>query len=188
MVRVVDNKGCEANKPTLLSQPEALHIETVYEDPFCRSSRTGSIEIRVNGGTEPYLYYWNNSKSDVSIMQNIPAGDYVVGVIDANECKSEEITITLTDVDVPCLRIPNVFTPNGDGVNDAWLIENIEMFPAAEVYIFNRWGQLMFTSKGYTEPWDGSYRGHFVPAGTYMYVIDLFNDEEPYEGTVTILY
>lgn len=188
MVRVVDNNGCEANKPTLLSQPEALHIETVYEDPFCRSSRTGSIEIRVNGGTEPYLYYWNNSKADVSIMQNIPAGDYVVGVIDANECKSEEITITLTDVDVPCLRIPNVFTPNGDGVNDAWLIENIEMFPAAEVYIFNRWGQLMFTSKGYTEPWDGSYRGHFVPAGTYMYVIDLFNDEEPYEGTVTILY
>ncbi|MBQ2573592.1 MAG: hypothetical protein II575_05170, partial [Bacteroidales bacterium] len=134
MVRVVDNNGCEANKPTLLSQPEALHIETVYEDPFCRSSRTGSIEIRVNGGTEPYLYYWNNSKADVSIMQNIPAGDYVVGVIDANECKSEEITITLTDVDVPCLRIPNVFTPNGDGVNDAWLIENIEMFPAAEVY------------------------------------------------------
>lgn len=187
-VRVVDNNGCVAAKPTLLSQPDVLQVETLVENPFCRGSRTGSIEMKVTGGTEPYMYYWNNSKSDVSIMQNMYAGEYVVGVVDGNECKSEEITITLTDVDVPCLRIPNVFTPNGDGVNDIWEIVNIDMFPEAEVYVFNRWGQLLFTSKGYTEPWDGSYRGHFVPAGTYMYIIDLFNDDDPYEGTVTIIY
>ncbi len=187
-VRIVDNNGCAVAKPTLLSQPDVLQVETLVENPFCRGSRTGSIELRATGGTEPYMYYWNNSKGDVSIMQNMYAGEYVVGVIDGNECKSEEITITLTDVDVPCLRIPNVFTPNGDGVNDTWEIVNIEMFPEAEIYVFNRWGQLMFTSKGYTEPWDGRYRGHFVPAGTFMYIIDLFNDEEPYEGTVTIIY
>jgi len=187
-IKVVDNNGCVAIKPTLLSQPDALQLETLIEHPFCRGSRTGSIELKAIGGTEPYMYFWNNSKGDVSIMQNMYAGEYVVGVIDGNECKSEEITITLTDVDVPCLRIPNVFTPNGDGVNDIWEIVNIEMFQEAEIYVFNRWGQLMFTSKGYTEPWDGRYRGHFVPAGTYMYIIDLFNDEEPYEGTVTIIY
>lgn len=187
-VRVVDNNGCAVAKPTLLSQPDALQVETLIEHPFCRGSRTGSIEMKATGGTEPYMYYWNSSKADVSIMQNMYAGEYVVGVIDGNQCKSEEITITLTDVDVPCLRIPNVFTPNGDGVNDIWLIDNIEMFPEAEVYVFNRWGQLLYTSKGYTEPWDGNYRGHFVPAGTYMYIIDLFNDEEPYEGTVTVIY
>ena len=187
-IKVVDNNGCVVVKPTLLSQPDVLQVETLIEHPFCRGSRTGSIELKAIGGTEPYMYYWNNSKGDVSIMQNMYAGEYVVGVIDGNECKSEEITITLTDVDVPCLRIPNVFTPNGDGVNDIWEIVNIEMFPEAEIYVFNRWGQLMFTSKGYTEQWDGSYRGHFVPAGTYMYIIDLFNDEEPYEGTVTIIY
>jgi gliding motility-associated-like protein len=121
-------------------------------------------------------------------MQNIPAGEYVVSVVDGNQCKSADMTVVLTDVDVDCLRIPNVFTPNGDGVNDTWEIVNIEMFPAAEVRIFNRWGQQLFSSKGYAEPWDGSYRGHFVPAGTYMYVIDLFNDEEPYKGAVTIVY
>ena len=187
-IKVVDNNGCVVVKPTLLSQPDVLQVETLIEHPFCRGSRTGSIELKAIGGTEPYMYYWNNSKGDVSIMQNMYAGEYVVGVIDGNECKSDEITITLTDVDVPCLRIPNVFTPNGDGVNDIWEIVNIEMFPEAEIYVFNRWGQLMFTSKGYTEQWDGSYRGHFVPAGTYMYIIDLFNDEEPYEGTVTIIY
>ena len=121
-------------------------------------------------------------------MQNMAAGEYVVGVIDGNECMATEVTVKLIDVDIPCLRIPNVFTPNGDGVNDTWVIGNIEMFPAAEVYVFNRWGQLMFTSKGYAEDWDGRYRGHFVPAGTYLYIIDIFDDEDPYEGTVTIIY
>jgi gliding motility-associated-like protein len=188
MLHVIDNNNCDVAEPVLVSQPDAIEMNIVPEDPFCRNSRTGKIMVNVVGGVEPYLYNLNNSRSDVSYMQNIPAGEYAVSVVDGNQCKSAEITVILTDVDVDCLRIPNVFTPNGDGVNDTWEIVNIEMFPAAEVRIFNRWGQQLFSSKGYAEPWDGSYRGHFVPAGTYMYVIDLFNDEEPYKGAVTIVY
>ena len=187
-VRVTDGNGCGEVKPVYVQQPEMLRVEAVTENPFCRNSRTGKIEIKVTGGVEPYIYYWNNGKSDVALMQNIPSGEYNVGVIDGNGCKSADVAVSLADVDVACLRIPNVFTPNSDGVNDTWEIQNIEMFPSAEVYVFNRWGQLLFTSKGYAEPWDGSYRGHFVPAGTYLYVIDLFNDDEPYKGTVTIVY
>ena len=73
--------------------------------------------------------------------------------------------------------VPNevfVFTPNGDGVNDTWVIENIWMFPEAYIYIYNRWGQLMYEGRGYDEPWDGSYRGHFVPSGTYLYIVNLY--------------
>ena len=188
MLHVIDNNNCDVAEPVLVSQPDAIEMNIVPEDPFCRNSRTGKIMVNVVGGVEPYLYNLNNSRSEVSYMQNIPAGEYAVSVVDGNQCKSAEITVILTDVDIDCLRIPNVFTPNGDGVNDTWEIVNIEMFPAAEVRIFNRWGQQLFSSKGYAEPWDGSYRGHFVPAGTYMYVIDLFNDEEPYKGAVTIVY
>ena len=188
MLHVIDNNNCDVTEPVLVSQPDAIEMNIVPEDPFCRNSRTGKIMVNVVGGVEPYLYNLNNSRSEVSYMQNIPAGEYAVSVVDGNQCKSAEITVILTDVDIDCLRIPNVFTPNGDGVNDTWEIVNIEMFPAAEVRIFNRWGQQLFSSKGYAEPWDGSYRGHFVPAGTYMYVIDLFNDEEPYKGAVTIVY
>ena len=188
VLHVIDNNNCDVSEPVLVPQPDALQMNVEVEDPFCRNSRTGKINVSAVGGVEPYLYSLNNSTSDVSYLQNIPSGEYVVSVVDGNNCKSTEMLITLTDVDVDCLRIPNVFTPNADGVNDTWEIVNIEMFPAAEVHIFNRWGQLMFTSKGYAEPWDGSYRGHFVPAGTYLYVIDLFNDDEPYKGAVTIIY
>lgn len=188
ILHVIDNNNCDVSEPVLVPQPDALQMNVAVEDPFCRNSRTGKINVSAIGGVEPYLYSLNNSTSDVSYLQNIPSGEYVVSVVDGNGCKSSEMLITLTDVDVDCLRIPNVFTPNGDGVNDIWEIVNIEMFPAAEVRIFNRWGQLLYTSKGYAEPWDGSYRGHFVPAGTYLYVIDLFNDDEPYKGAVTIVY
>ncbi|MBO7481208.1 MAG: gliding motility-associated C-terminal domain-containing protein, partial [Bacteroidales bacterium] len=188
ILHVIDNNNCDVSEPVLVPQPDALQMNVAVEDPFCRNSRTGKINVSAIGGVEPYLYSLNNSTSDVSYLQNIPSGEYLVSVIDGNNCKSTEMLITLTDVDVDCLRIPNVFTPNGDGVNDIWEIVNIEMFPAAEVRIFNRWGQLLYTSKGYAEPWDGSYRGHFVPAGSYLYVIDLFNDDEPYKGVVTIVY
>lgn len=187
-VRVTDANGCEAKKSAIVKQPEEIKIDAVSEDPFCKNSRTGLINVSVIGGVSPYQYYWDNYMSDSSLMMNIPEGQYTVGVIDANECRSQTIKVTLVDVDVDCLRIPNVFTPNGDGINDEWIIANLNMFPEAQIYVFNRWGQLMFKTTGDGEPWDGSYRGHYVPAGTYIYIIDLFNDDEPYKGTVTIVY
>ena len=185
---VFDDNGCNEKKEVFVMQPEIIVVDAEVENPFCIESRTGKINLMATGGTEPYSYYWNGNMSDSSSLLNIPSGRYMLRVVDSNNCWSNEVGVVLTDVNVPCLHIPNVFTPNGDGINDNWLIENIEMFPDAEVKVFNRWGQLLFTSKGYAEPWDGSYRGHFVPAGTYIYIVDLFNDEDTYNGMVTILY
>lgn len=188
VVRVADHNNCEGKMAVLVSQPQKLEVNASVENPFCRHSRTGKIHLTVTGGVEPYLYYWDNYRSDVPEMANIPEGEYPVGVIDDNGCVSEEKVVTLTDVKVSCLHIPNVFTPNGDGINDQWIIGNIEMFPDAQIYVFNRWGQMVYKAKGNDEPWTGELKNHFVPAGTYMYIIDLFNEEEPYEGTVTVLY
>lgn len=68
------------------------------------------------------------------------------------------------------LIIPNVFTPNGDGVEDTWKITGLEDYPADRtVQIFNNWGTLIYSSVGYNEPWDGQG----LPVATYYYVIDL---------------
>lgn len=90
---------------------------------------------------------------------------------------------------VPTVKIPNGFTPNSDGRNDVWVIDFIELFPDCEVEVYNRWGEQLFRSVGYTQPWDGKYRDGFVPVGTYYYVIEL-NDErfpEPYTGPLTVI-
>lgn len=76
----------------------------------------------------------------------------------------------LVDVTQP-LYIPTAFSPNGDGVNDSWVIQNIGAFPQCDVSIYNRWGSLIFYSRGYTQPWDGTYRETIVDTGMYTYQI-----------------
>jgi len=87
------------------------------------------------------------------------------------------------------LHIPSVITPNANGLNDDWRIENIEFYPTCQVEIFNRWGMQVFSSTGYPVNWDGTYYGKDLPMGTYYYVIDIFKPGiKPYTGSVSILH
>ena len=86
--------------------------------------------------------------------------------------------------------IPNMITPNGDGKNDIWRLDFINVFfPEAEIEIYSRWGELLYRSVGYSNAWDGSYKGSPLPVGAYFYTIKLndINDTQTYKGTVTIL-
>jgi gliding motility-associated-like protein len=87
--------------------------------------------------------------------------------------------------------IVNTFTPNGDGVNDRWVIRNIESFPRCLVKIYNRWGNLVWESTGYASPWDGTnmHNGQVLPDGTYFYIIELHSTifRNPFQGWVQVI-
>jgi gliding motility-associated-like protein len=86
------------------------------------------------------------------------------------------------------LVIANAFSPNGDGVNDVWEIPYLNDYPEAKVEIFNRAGQVVFTSVAYTKTWDGKMNGKPLPAGTYYYIIEPKNNGySKLSGYVTIL-
>ncbi len=85
------------------------------------------------------------------------------------------------------VKIPNAFSPNGDNTNDTWVITNIIDYAGATVEVFNRYGQQVYKSTGYSKAWDGTYKGKPLPVATYYYVIDLKNDFEPLTGSVTII-
>ncbi|HEC42725.1 MAG TPA: T9SS type B sorting domain-containing protein, partial [Bacteroides sp.] len=87
------------------------------------------------------------------------------------------------------LKIYTGFTPNGDGINDVWDIDDIVYYPNATVMVYDRWGKLVFSSTGYADNqrWDGKYKGKEMPLGTYYYVIELKDGSEPYKGPVTIV-
>ncbi len=85
------------------------------------------------------------------------------------------------------LKIPNGFTPNGDGVNDTWEIANITFQPDATVEIFDRWGSKIFESKGYTTYWDGTFNGQQLPTHTYFYVISAENGKLRWTGAVNLI-
>ena len=84
--------------------------------------------------------------------------------------------------------IPNAFSPNNDGINDTWFIEPLYLFPECKVDVFNRYGEIVYRSNGYDNPWDGRKNGHPLPTGVYYYIIDLKNPgTKPLTGSVTIL-
>lgn len=102
-----------------------------------------------------------------------------------------EFNCTATDtMTVKILRDiapPNAFTPNGDGVHDVWEIPYLSAYADAMVDVFNRYGQNVYHSKGYTIPWNGRMNGKDVPAGTYYYIINLGAGIKPLTGSVTII-
>ncbi|TPE43077.1 gliding motility-associated C-terminal domain-containing protein [Pontibacter mangrovi] len=104
---------------------------------------------------------------------------------------STEGGCTFTDevvvVVLPFVDIPNTFTPNHDGINDTWQIENIEKYSNCKVQVFNQWGNMVFSSEGYGQPWDGRQNGNPLPMATYYYIIKLDQNEKPLTGSVTIV-
>ena len=90
------------------------------------------------------------------------------------------------------ISIPTAFTPNGNGVNDSWVIKNIDQYPDCMVIVYNRWGDLVFSSKGYETEWDGKYLGITLPTAVYYYVIEnidetLFTEGSKPYGWITIV-
>lgn len=72
-----------------------------------------------------------------------------------------------------CIKVKNAFTPNGDGINDLWLVyDNYECLKNIKVHVFNRYGNSVFESNDYHNDWDGRYKGKSLPDATYYAVID----------------
>lgn len=111
----------------------------------------------------------------------------------------KDITYTLT-VQSPCntvtdevfirvypkVEIPNTFTPNGDGVNDRWLIPSIEGYDKVKLRVVNRYGQLVFETTDAKQTWDGKADGKALPAGTYYYTLYINDDKKGYSGWVLL--
>ena len=95
--------------------------------------------------------------------------------------------LVLTGTD-QCLEIPDIITPNDDGYNDTWKIKNIDLFPNAEVFVFNRWGKLVFNTKNISaNPWDGTFKGRILPTDSYHYILHLNDGSKPRSGVISII-
>ena len=86
-------------------------------------------------------------------------------------------------------NIANTITPNGDGVNDTWQIDEVVAYPNMEIEIFDRWGKLVWRStRGYSVQWDGrNTQGEEMPMNSYYYVINLNDGSDRITGTITIM-
>lgn len=82
--------------------------------------------------------------------------------------------------------IPNAFTPNGDSQNDTWVLPGTESYQDVEVSIYNRWGEMVFYSKGYSIPFDGTYKNEPLPVDTYVYRVVVPSKRFLFNGSLLI--
>ncbi len=184
---VQDQNHCIDSIDIAISEPSQIAASYTVQEPSCIGNNDGYIEVYAIGGSAPYLYSWDEGFIDIPIISGLTQGSYNVSIVDANNCVYEIETVSLTDMNEDCIRIPNAFSPNSDGINDTWIVENLELFANARVNVFNRWGQLLYTGIPGDE-WDGRFNDKLVPTTSYVYVIELYNGSDAYVGIVTVIY
>ncbi|MNU84838.1 hypothetical protein D3C71_745660 [compost metagenome] len=134
----------------------------------------GTIVINPDG---TYTYTPNNgfAGNDTVIVQICDDGTPLPAL-----CVNDTIFITVNPKEkTPDVKVPQAFTPDGDGINDAFVIVGAENYPNNELIIFNRWGNVVYETDGYQNDWKGISTskldiigGDELPTGTYYYIFN----------------
>jgi gliding motility-associated-like protein len=153
----------------------------------------GSIMLNGTGsGIVSWNWFPNTGLTNASVANPeaspVETTTYQLTGTDINGC-SDQDSVTITVIADYNVMISNLMTPNDDGYNDRWVIQNIENYPNTEVIVVNREGQEVFSSDSYDNNWDGTNKyGKPLPDGTYYYILKFpDNEEKIYKGSITIL-
>lgn len=162
----------------VIKEPDLLVLFASVQKDYCLKG-AGRVVTTTVGGSEPYTYRWSNNATG-SQINNLLAGSYSVSVTDANGC-TDTLSVVVGDSVCNEIIIHDVITPNGDGINDTWVIEGITSFPN-NVQIFDKWGDMVYEYANYDNSWYGQGKGgRVLPDGTYFYLVKL-NVSDPPDG------
>ncbi|MEO1451691.1 MAG: gliding motility-associated C-terminal domain-containing protein, partial [Bacteroidota bacterium] len=200
---VVDiTAGCETASDTLDVAAQEI-VAQVNLGPDRTIFQGETVELNVTTSAQaPYSLLWINSGGVPMSCSNCsnPASRplettrYTLILEDANGCVIEDSIVIRVDAN-RAVSIPNVFTPNQDGVNDVFYVSGKSLGTVTEVQIWDRFGRQVFQNSGgaLNDPsrgWNGQMIGKPVATGVYFYAIKLTfpdNESRNYEGTVTLL-
>ncbi|MFH1320577.1 MAG: gliding motility-associated C-terminal domain-containing protein [Bacteroidota bacterium] len=184
-VTITDNKGCTATGSFTPAEQNPLTGNIDVTDVQCGNANTGTATVSISNGTAPYTYLWRPSGQTTALATDLSEGTYTITITDNDGCiAADDVIITKEE----CEIFPyNTFTPNGDDINDTWEIMNISDYPGCEIKVYNRWGELVFSSVEYIQEWDGRSMGIDLPAAVYYYVITVKSADKTFAGSVTIV-
>lgn len=149
----------------------------------CKSS-----PIVLDAFTPDATYLWQDESTD-SEFEPTATGDYYVQVTVGPCVASDTVYVTLIDCEI-IIEMPNVFTPNGDAINDVFIPKSYEGIKDARLVIFNRWGRSLFETIKVEEGWDGFSSSEITPEGVYFYIVnytDINDKQGALKGTVTLI-
>ncbi len=180
--------NCAAKDSTRIT---VLIKPTANAGPDKKITEGESTSLQGVSGGDVSAFFWtpaqfiNNSNILTPVVSPLSDITYTLHVASGNGCG-----IATDDVFIRVFKkivIPNAFSPNGDGINDTWRVEGLDSYPESETNVFNRFGQLVFHSAGYSKAWDGRWNGKSLPSGTYYYTIDRKNNFPLSSGWILII-
>ncbi|HPT21159.1 MAG TPA: HYR domain-containing protein [Bacteroidales bacterium] len=186
-ITIRDANQCTTKVDVNITEPEELTLSGNTTEASCPDEPDGSITLTISGGTQPYNVIWDDGITTKD-RQDVPDRTYSVIVTDINGCAASLVAVVGVIGSSSCIEVTDIITPNNDGFNDTWKIKNIELFPDAEVLVFNRWGKLVFKTRNISaNEWDGTFDGKILPTDSYHYVLHLNDGSEPRSGVISII-
>lgn len=190
---VSDENSCEVliGEYTIRREPK-MEIPDVTDVKICHP---GPAVLSVRNASGPYGYRLYQDFGSLEPLDEQASGSFNIDVRKdgsyfvsrfTESCESERVEVKV-EIGAGGMKVPNVFTPNGDGQHDVWEITGIDIYPGVNVLVVNRYGTKVFESKGYTTPFDGTFNGSVLPEGAYYYIIDVGLNCGPLSGSLSIL-
>jgi gliding motility-associated-like protein len=200
-VTVTDANNCTTGESFTLTAPEDLAI--TFEAIDAMEGCDGSVQIIPLGGSGNYRFTWPQlpSQGDNPLAEGLCPGEYTIQVTDDNECQTVTMIATVLDRRFPCLSAREVITPNGDGLNEKFILfcSNNDEAINNTMQVFNRYGQLVYKVADYdcssddsgTNCFEGRTNdGTVLPEGPYYYIFDFTNlqgEPKQQRGALTIV-
>lgn len=161
------------NEALKLATPPAVQICTI---------RAQRLKLTAPEGFAKYT--WDGAEGTANFLEVTEPGQYTLDVEDASGCTASTTYIVVPYCAPPVP--PNVFSPNGDGVNDLWTVAGLEDDPDAKIHVYNRFGVSVFDGSAKQPSWNGKLRGTDVPDGTYYYVV-IKSSAKPITGSLVLI-
>ncbi|MCK7554776.1 gliding motility-associated C-terminal domain-containing protein [Chitinophaga sedimenti] len=194
-VTLTDNGGTANGGVNTFSRSFNVGVTTIAAPTITASaanpvSKGIDMTLTAAGGVS---YVWDNALDIVSGQNSATLAirpsqnaTYRVTAYNGAGCSATaEYNVTITEdykVDAT-----NFMSPNGDGINDRFVIKNIDSYPANELKIFDRSGRMIYTKKGYRNEWDARLNGRAVEEGTYYYILDFGPGLPKVKGFITVV-
>ncbi|QHS59819.1 Ig-like domain-containing protein [Chitinophaga agri] len=194
-VTIQDNGGTANGGVDTLRRSFTITVATlgqvdITSDKGNSISKGDVVNLTATGGT---IFKWDNAtgiisgqNSAVLVVRPMENTTYRVTVSNAAGC-SNTAEFTLNVVEDFKVEATNLLTPNGDGVNDKWVIRNLDSYPDNELKIYDRAGRLVYTRRNYANEWDGTLNGSPLGEGTYYYILTIQGGAKTAKGYITII-
>jgi gliding motility-associated-like protein len=187
-IKAANAEGCLDIKPIIVSQ-DTGSVFTVTSPPITYYPNTVDITLPslISSPMHGMRYrYWKDANASIPVPDPRAVevgGVYYVEGITQFGCTA----VKPMNVPMQVAPPPNVFSPNGDGIHDTWIIPGLNGYPQARVDVYDRYGRVVFHSIGYNQPWNGTRNGKVLPVATYYFVIKTADGLQPLTGSVTII-